>query len=345
MVDLKSIIWPNSSDWCINITSPRNKRASAMISLVLSASHRSHCMTLNPIQYLSAGYVLKWALGKPSCSITWRDGLSSDVLITDSEDLVALRESKRKKSILISSTDGSKRKRQQKKRARQLFVPLLFHPKLISEQMYKQADDLSEKTNRPIKVLFVGNCDSESYSRPQPDSINSRWEIFEAVKALPPEVVVFPTSETELQSLIDSGLGSKRLVWIDTNQFKIRQEKWFEYLCLAQYFVCPAGVRYPYCHNLNEAMACGAVPVLQHHDFYSPVLLDGINSIHFGDLTTLRDVISELLGSSDQQWLDRSNSTKIYHRSFLSLRTVINAIESFMNDADYTLEWQVAGDY
>lgn len=338
---MKSWFWHSDSDWVVNIVSPRNSRRLASLSLALSALGQSHQMALSLRKKLSADYILKHALYQPSCSITFRNGKSANLLITDSKELTTIRHNNARKTVKISFTDG---KELHRGHGPQFFFPLLFHPKLISTDIYETADRLANRRNRPVRLMFAGNCDAISYSRTQPDSLYTRHEIFEAAKSLPPDLVVFPASAAEFQDIISSGLGKQRLVWIDTNRFRIPQEQWLDYLSQAEYFLCPPGARYPYCHNLNEAMACGTVPILQHGSYYTPALTDDVNSIHLSRPMELRRIVTILLDASGDDWLRQSVAARNYHQCHLSLKALTDTIDTFANHPhELVLELMMAG--
>jgi glycosyltransferase involved in cell wall biosynthesis len=52
-------------------------------------------------------------------------------------------------------------------------------------------------------------------------------------------------------------------------------------LASSDFALCPPGVFMPHSHNLIEALAVGAVPVLNYADFCRPRLVDGVDCLGF----------------------------------------------------------------
>jgi hypothetical protein len=74
--------------------------------------------------------------------------------------------------------------------------------------------------------------------------------------------------------------------------YRVPQERWFATLAKADFFLACPGGSMPICHNLVEAMASGAVPILEYPEYLEPPLRDGVNCLLFsgadGLLKTMR---------------------------------------------------------
>lgn len=165
-----------------------------------------------------------------------------------------------------------------------------------------------------------------------------------AVKRLPSKAVLFPETLGEIEAILNSANVEGRLVWLDTQKIKIEQSRWLELLSKTRYFLCAPGVAYPYCHNLNEAMACGAVPVLQFTDFYVPILEHEKECIAFSHIDELQDLIAKLAGTEQSVWLAQSAMAVDYHRKHLSLDAFHIQLQRFIDDQEeMVMDWQSAG--
>ena len=214
----------------------------------------------------------------------------------------------------------------------------------MTKQSYAQADRLAENTKRPFNFLFAGNCDSRVYSRKQPASISNRHELMAEAKRLRLNSVLLPETHDEVDAMLRSNKAQESLVWIDTQKVKIDQNRWLELLAKTRYFLCAPGVVYPYCHNLNEAMACGAVPVLQYSEFYAPKLEHDKTCIAFSHVDQLQALIPKLASTEDVVWRAQSKLAVEYHKKHLSLDAFHGQLQQFLDDkAEMVMDWQSAG--
>ncbi len=229
-----------------------------------------------------------------------------------------------------------------------LFLPLLFHPRLLDHAHYLEAEELSGSTDRPIGILFAGNCDRETYDKARIRrnfGLMNRFEIYRAVMEAPGDSVWMPESRTTFETALAAGELRSKLVWIDTKRFRIDRSEWLSVLAKTRYFLCTPGVHYPFCHNLNEAMACGTVPILEYPHFYRPSLSDGLNCVGFSGAGELTSKICEIAAEDPADfWRGRSRAARDYHENNLSLTSLINRLEAFAADKEsQRMIWHMAG--
>lgn len=227
------------------------------------------------------------------------------------------------------------------------FHPILFHPDLISEQAYEQAAALADGKDRRIGILFAGNCDPRVYDTPgigEQYGVMNRIEIEGMVNRLPPETVFKPRSEAELIEQLETGGLTDRLVWIDTKHLRIPQDQWLAFIAQARFFLATPGVEYPYCQNLNEAAACGAVPLLEFPNAYQPALRDGTNCLTFDDFESFAATVKNAVETRKTDWLAMSNAAIGYHQTHLSLAALQKRLRLFLEDPEQTSQtWVMAG--
>lgn len=90
-------------------------------------------------------------------------------------------------------------------------------------------------------------------------------------------------------------------VLCETQRSKIPPERWLEAMAKGDFFLACPGVGMPLCHNLVEAMAVGAVPILQYSRYLSPELQDGVNCLSFDDEASLKAVVARVLAMGDDE--------------------------------------------
>lgn len=71
----------------------------------------------------------------------------------------------------------------------------------------------------------------------------------------------------------------------------------------------------PLCHNLIEALAAGAIPILQYPQYLGPALEDGVNCLTFNDEEELCSVINRALNMGEEELaVLRTNAVNYYSR-------------------------------
>lgn len=280
-------------------------------------------------------------LAKTACPVVYLSGEPTKLLISDQPG----RKTGAKK-ILVSYDVAALRGSSLPDAA--MVVPIMFNPSLLTREAYEKAEQFATRTDRPIKMLFAGNCDPGTYGgrlMEQKYGLFNRYRLLELSRELLGERMFFPENYAQLKAAAQDGSLTDRFVWVDTNRFAIPMQDWLSVLSMTEYFFCAPGVAYPYCHNFNESAACGCVPVLQYSDWLMPALTDGEHCVAFDSESTLRARVSGLLsGERDAQWGAMSSSIRKYHRDYLGLDVCMRQIADFVTDPDRkTMTWFMAG--
>lgn len=325
----------------VDMASRRNGRRFAIVSGVLSAMGLHHTARFGLLRRFRLKGLEAKALQSVFCSLASGNADMADVLITDR---MAAKHSGKIIRIdydfqrhLAGAADGET-----------LFLPILFHPDMLNGEAYAQADKLAGNAQRSIGVLFAGNCDPKTYDNPAIEKeygLLNRVQLMRQAEQLPGEQVFFPENREALEQARAKGELVNRFVWIDTTRFRIPQDEWLSLVGDASYFFCTPGVHYPYCQNLNEAMACGTVPILQYSDYYRPELQDRVNCIAFRDKQAIGTTLDNLPdGTSGLPWESLSAAAKTYHDQQLSLDRAKAVIGGFLQNPDQKeLTWVLAG--
>lgn len=329
----------------IYIPSRRNGRRFAVVSKVLSAAGIRHRAIFPPLRLMRLGKLERWALSSGYCETGWRMQHDSSLLVTDQPEAAG----RASKVIEISYDLAGAAGRELP--ADEIYHPILFHPDQITEEAYAQAEALSGKRKRPLSLLFAGNCDPATYDTPDMErdfGLLNRHQLHQLARQLQPELAVFPKTPEELEALVsqaaESGKPLKKLVWIDTQDFRIPAAQWLDLVARANFFLCTPGVRYPWCQNLNEAMACGTVPVLQYPHLYNPALTDGSESLTFTGRADFEAVVRKALVMPESQVKPLSKAAHRYHADHLSLARIISEIQAFADNPErQKLTWYLAG--
>jgi glycosyltransferase involved in cell wall biosynthesis len=74
----------------------------------------------------------------------------------------------------------------------------------------------------------------------------------------------------------------------------------------------------PLCHNLIEAMAAGAIPILQYGDYLPHPLKDGVNCLAFKDTNSLRAITQAVLTLNNDRVCELRANVLAYYKEFLA---------------------------
>ncbi len=324
----------------LDIQGKKNRRRFLNVSRVLTSMEVNHTAQFSWLKRRKLKEFERLAFDSPHCSPAYRAPPKTDLVISD-------RHRKYRVTNNFIHVDYGCVQSLRGTEINGIFLPILFSPVLISQRSYSEANRLAKNIDRKMAILFAGNTSANMYSKPVIRcryKILSRYELFETLRRnLAPSEFFFPRSLDEFQQARDSGSLTRKLTWIDTNQFSIPKTDWLRTLSGTSFFLCPPGVHRPYCHNLCEAQACGAVPILEYPGYYSPRLIDGVNCVDFTDeLELTRKIRDILVGDYSTRWLALSRNAVSYHRSFLSLEHAQRFIETSLGRPDRR-KWIMAG--
>jgi hypothetical protein len=101
------------------------------------------------------------------------------------------------------------------------------------------------------------------------------------------------------------------------------EREWLEVLASADFFVAAPGVIMPFSHNVVEAMAVGAVPILQYPELFSPPLEDGVNCIRYDGEDDLLARLERLFTLSDSVVAALRDNVVAYYETHLAPETAV----------------------
>lgn len=192
-------------------------------------------------------------------------------------------------------------------------VPFGFHPLLHIENNLKSEKQLNQyinhnRTEKTLPVFFGGEIFHEDYQRLNssfPNLLN-RSHLFEAV---------MKWFEDELNP---EGNGTGKLHIYDRSKVDIPRSQWLRYLGKAKFFIAAPGFEMPYCHNLIEAMAMGAIPILQYGAILRPPLTSEVNALFFSDIDELFLQIEKAISMPEEEVELMCNAVLNYYQNYLN---------------------------
>ncbi|MGJ8671450.1 glycosyltransferase [Rubritalea sp.] len=199
-------------------------------------------------------------------------------------------------------------------------LPFFVHPEInesqqVAEFIKQQSPNLKQ---RPMSIIFAGNAKSPKYDAPV---LAEKYQVLSRVKALQIAEEFLGSRRVrrplDLQELAPHPEQRRTLTIATTQDLKIPSEQWIETLALADfYFACP-GVEMPLCHNLIEALAAGAIPILQYPQYLSPPLINGIHCLTYHDETSLTQAIDTALAMPTEEVASMRAAAQQYYLEHL----------------------------
>lgn len=226
--------------------------------------------------------------------------------------------------------------------SRTTFVPLLFHPSLMTDRAFEDARRFSENTDRRLGGFFAGNLDPAVYDKAvfrNEYGMLNRHEMVQILRE--PEFrgwLYEPGSWGEFLAEFSSGSLRERFTLIDVRRFGVPQNQWLELLSQTRCFLAPPGYTQPFCHNLIEALSVGAVPLTGYGHLLRPRLVPGQSCLAFGDADELRGMLRSLQGREPRDWVGMSRAAREYQQLHLSPQALGSVLESFLQEPG-TSEW------
>lgn len=322
-----------------------NGRRVALVSRVLASMGLAHVVKLPMTGVSRPGRIEANAFAHPLCTTSRFFPRDCKLVIGTARDLSAGKAARIGKKLFLSFDPNRYLKGDTDLPA--FFHPILFHPDLVDEHSYEAAGRLAVQSDRRIGILFAGNCDPRIYDNPRMKErfgVVNRIDIQTLARSLPPDQVFMPKHQMDFRERLETDGLKNRLVWIDTKQFRIPQAEWLSFIARSRFFIATPGVQYPYCQNLNEAAACGSVPILQYPHLYAPALEHGNNCLSFEKPENFADAVDQALAMNQSDWLKLSFSTRTYHEDHLSLAALQHRLRTFIDSPDLPLlTWVMAG--
>ena len=198
----------------------------------------------------------------------------------------------------------------------EMAFPVFVHPRITTEVKLPYAYEV--EAERPARIFFGGNTEEGKYDKHVIRDVYrmlSRREMLEETRAaMSPEMIHRPQDAVEW-------LASQEFhpfVLCETQRCKIPQERWLDALAKADFFLACPGVGMPLCHNVIEALAAGAVPILQYGAYLPEPLRDGVNCLAFADAAGLRATIAAALAIRPEDIRLLRENVRAYSEEFLA---------------------------
>ena len=198
----------------------------------------------------------------------------------------------------------------------EIAFPVFVHPwitTMIKLPYIYQADAV-----RPARIFFGGNTSEGKYDK---DVLRDRYAMLTRREMLEIAGAELPAADIHRPRDAADWLASEDahpFVLCETQHCKIPGERWLDALAKADFFLACPGVGMPLCHNLIEALAAGAIPILQYADYLPEPLEDGVNCLAFADPAGLAAAIRRAVAMTPEDILRLRVNVRHYYDAYLA---------------------------
>ena len=214
---------------------------------------------------------------------------------------------------------------------RPMLMPYPVHPVHTGSDLQDRLQKY-RASERKMRVFFSG--DREGYIRNRiryPKPKLARLDVINAILQGMGERVLPVQGEADLDSACSGGYVDKCLI-MDQSQSRIHETRWLQTLATSDFFLCPPGFVMPMCHNTVEAMAVGAIPIINYPEWFDPHLEHRKNCIAFEDKVDLLDKLNEVLQMDANEIARMRRQVVDYYDNRLAPESFVRRIESSEKD-------------
>ena len=210
---------------------------------------------------------------------------------------------------------------------RPLIMPYPVHPVHAGPDLQAR---LQADRARPKKMRVFFSGDREGYVSNRiryPKPKLPRLEVINAVLEGMGERARLVRGERELADLTSAGYVDECLVMAQDGE-RIDTVRWLSTLATADFFLCPPGYVMPMCHNTVEAMAVGAIPIINYPEWFTPRLVHLETCIAFDDRADLIAKLEHVL-SMDATAIARMRERVVaYYDEHLAPEAFVRELEA-----------------
>ena len=210
---------------------------------------------------------------------------------------------------------------------RPVLLPFPVHPVHAAPGLGERLATFRSNPRR-MRVFFSGETSGYTDNRiSYPKAKLARLEIINTVREGMGERVVFVQQQAVLERLLSAGYADKCVI-LDTSKLRVRDQDWLSVLSHADFFLAPPGIVMPMCHNSVEALAVGAIPVINYPEWFDPSLEHGRNCVVFDDKDDLIAKLEWVLAMDAATIAQMSARAIAYYDTHLSNRSFTAKIEA-----------------
>jgi hypothetical protein len=196
------------------------------------------------------------------------------------------------------------------------------------------------KSPRATRIIFSGNFERTLYSnKVLKDNFGwtiSRVDIFDHIKAhySSDSRIVYAPSQKHFYEMLAMDDSKNKFIIAEV---KTNPQDWLKILSSGDFFLCLPDMGMPWAHNAFEAMAVGAIPIIQYNNLFNPPLIDLENCLTYKTFESLNEAIESALNMRAEDVQRMKEQVIKYYEEYISTKQIIKRIQSFHASEDVTL--------
>jgi hypothetical protein len=215
------------------------------------------------------------------------------------------------------------------------YVPIAQHPLMYHRQLWNSNINY---VPRKTSIFMIGNFDSLGYERIKHTSPNiiSRIAIYNFLNDK--NLLTSYSKPHEFQAFLTSNEDHKCIL-IKREDFSLPMQELRPTFSKFHFFLACPGYVMALCHNINEAMSVGTIPILQrdYANLFVPKLKHEVNAIIFDNLDDLAQKIKNSYNYTYTKLDEMHNNVFYYYESYLTPKKVVESIEKNHPNTIYLL--------
>jgi len=219
-------------------------------------------------------------------------------------------------------------------------APYPMHPDQYKFYLAPAFLQTLKNSNKTMKVFFAGSINESMYAK---ERIKKFFNVIPRLELIQFILSNFKKSR-KLQN-DDDKLILKQLLSsteyfneVIISEVKTKEEDWLKTLSKTDFFICPPGVRIPWCHNCVEAMSVGAIPILEYADLFYPNLKNMKNCLSYTNFEELKMAIEKALAMEPPEIGKMQKNVLNYYNDYLSINSITKKIITFSNSPQHELK-------
>jgi len=208
-----------------------------------------------------------------------------------------------------------------------IIMPYPVHPLQSGIDLPLRLERL-RKNEKKLRIFFSGDTKGYTQNRIHyPKTKLPRLVVIETILEQLGDITIHAKDEATLDTLF-GGDYFNNCALVDTSRLWINPAEWLSLLSKTDFFICPPGYCMPMCHNVIEAMAVGAIPIINYPEWFNPTLSHMENCIVFDDRNDLVSKLESALELSKQKISEMRINAIDYYESYLNPSRFVDEIES-----------------
>lgn len=218
--------------------------------------------------------------------------------------------------------------------AQTLKFPFGFHPSTYKRFDIKTKEQLEEvlftdedNDQNAYRIMFAGSTHSEDYNKIKikfPELVD-RNSVFDMINTVFKKELTHDFSDVNPKPILISN---------SLDNIVINEIELFQIMKKSDFFIAPPGFEMPFCHNLYEAMSCGAIPIIQYGNNLFPNLEDQVNCLSFENLNQLEECIAQALTMEASEISRMKANVLDYYKNYMMPSTFVHSVMNTRKTAD-----------